>query len=266
MGPEAAVSELASSWGRGRGQVLSAPNIGVVEGKYQALTAFLVSRSEQSVELTFAELDRLVGLPASARKYPAWWANSRTAQPQARFWLDAGRRAVPDFNAGRVRFVIGAATVSSPHIATARHEWALIATGEVIHAEIRFEWLDAGDVSIDDGPKPVFPSLPARPGVYRFTLTSAEADLIGVYIGESDNLSRRMGNYRNPGPTQPTNQRLNAQICELITSGGAARVSASVEATVDGEVLDLAARPARLLAENAALVRAAQMGLPVANL
>ena len=91
-------------------------------------------------------------------------------------------------------------------------------------------------------------------------------DLLGLYIGESDNLSRRMGNYRNPGPTQPTNQRLNPRLRAVLIDGGEATVSAATAVTVDGETLDLALRPARLVAENVTLIRAAQQNLPVDNL
>lgn len=239
-------------------------------GKYVALTSLLSERSDPAVELTFVQLDRLVGgLPASARNYQAWWANARTAQPHARYWLDAGRRASPDFNAGRVRFTIGAETVGEPR--TKRYISSspaapLTATGDVVDANIRFEWLEGGTVVLDQSRRPVFPGVPTRPGVYRFTLTDADGVVVGVYVGESDNLARRMGNYRNPGPTQPTNQRLNTRFREVLGDGGGGAIALSVEVIVDGETLDLSGRPARLLAENAALVRAVQNGLPVENL
>lgn len=73
--------------------------------KYVPLTEYLRSRSEAVVEINFDELDELVGgMPASARRRSAWWANSRTAHEHARAWLDAERQASPRFNEGRVRF------------------------------------------------------------------------------------------------------------------------------------------------------------------
>lgn len=89
---------------------------------------------------------------------------------------------------------------------------------------------------------------------------------MSVYIGESDNLARRMGNYRNPGPTQPTNERLQARMLETLAGGGKASVSVALAATVDGATLDLTVRHARLLAENAALIRAGQQGHRAENL
>lgn len=236
--------------------------------RYEALTAFLAERSDPVVEMTFSELDRLVGgLPDSARKHPAWWSNSRSSQPQARFWLDAKRRATPDFNAGRVRFTFGAEAQSYRRdVVAGRKEAILTATDDVIAVEVRFAWLHAGAVTLDTLGKLTFIRLPSRPGVYRFTLVPDDAGLAGVYIGESDNLARRMGNYRNSGSTQPTNQRMHARMHEVLTAGGSVSVSVALEVTVDGETVDLGTRPARLFAENAALLRAIQLGQHVENL
>ncbi len=239
--------------------------------EYEALAKMLRGRSEPIVEVTFRELDQLVGgLPDSARKYAAWWANTYTAQPHSRHWLDAGRRAQPNFNGQRVKFEIGAASTPRTRDATSvksfEHAARLEPTRQVEEATVRFEWLNAGDIHLDRSGKPVFPGLPSRAGIYRFSLTDAEGSLVGVYIGESVNLARRMVSYRTPGPTQPTNQRLNTRMCELLASGGRTTLAVSLEATADGEPLDLTARPGRLLAENIGLVHAARRGDPVENL
>jgi len=66
--------------------------------RYDALTEHLLRASEPIVRLTFDELDSIVGgLPDSAKKYGAWWANNRSSQAHSRAWLDAGRRASLDF-------------------------------------------------------------------------------------------------------------------------------------------------------------------------
>lgn len=69
--------------------------------RYAQLTTRLASTQERQITLSFTELDAIVvgGLPDSAKKYGAWWANKASSQPHARFWLDAGRRASPDFKA-----------------------------------------------------------------------------------------------------------------------------------------------------------------------
>jgi hypothetical protein len=82
--------------------------------RYDALTEILKARDEPLVRLSFDDLDAIVGgLPPSARAYRAWWANNRASQPHAKAWLDAGRRATPDFGAGLAAFVL-ADTVPSP--------------------------------------------------------------------------------------------------------------------------------------------------------
>jgi hypothetical protein len=59
--------------------------------KYGALAA-MVERGPWPLTLAFSEIDDLVGgLPASARKYRAWWANDRS-HSQARAWLGCGRQ------------------------------------------------------------------------------------------------------------------------------------------------------------------------------
>ena len=66
--------------------------------RYAALTAKLLKHEEPQLTLSFDELDEIVGgLPDSAKKYGAWWANNAASQAHSRFWLDAGRRASPDF-------------------------------------------------------------------------------------------------------------------------------------------------------------------------
>jgi len=241
-----------------------------VASRYEALTAALKGRTEPVVTFTFGELDRLVGgLPPSARTHPAWWSNSRTSRPHSRFWLDAGRRARPDFNAERVTFELGAETAPAPRqkrFGPTRVPAQLEPTGDAETGTIRFEWLDAGTIDLDSSNKPVFDRLPSEPGVYRFSFTDADGRLVGVYVGESDNLARRMGHYRNPGPTQPTNQRIHARILQVLGAGGDAALAVATTASIDKDALDFTSRPARLLAENLALARAAQQQLPIENL
>lgn len=75
--------------------------------RYARLTTHLLASQEPRIILSFDELDAIVegGLPDSARKYGAWWANKASSQPHAKFWLDAGRRASPDFNAKQTVFI-----------------------------------------------------------------------------------------------------------------------------------------------------------------
>ncbi|MDK2799182.1 MAG: hypothetical protein PWQ70_801 [Clostridiales bacterium] len=59
-------------------------------GKYYLLEKYLDRQSAPEITLTFPEIERIIGepLPASAYKYPAWWANGGHIQADA--WLNAG--------------------------------------------------------------------------------------------------------------------------------------------------------------------------------
>ena len=61
--------------------------------KYQPLADYLRVQSQDSVTLTFAQIDALVGgLAPTARNHDAWWANSRTDDKHtwAHLWIAAG--------------------------------------------------------------------------------------------------------------------------------------------------------------------------------
>ena len=78
-----------------------------VASKYASLTEYLSNVTDRVVEISFDEIERIIpGLPASALRHQAWWANSRTSQNHARAWLDANRRAAPRFSEGYVRFTL----------------------------------------------------------------------------------------------------------------------------------------------------------------
>lgn len=64
-------------------------------GKYLPLAEYLARQEQHSISMDFSTIDQLVGgLPASARKHPAWWGNSQTEDSHtwAHLWLKAGWR------------------------------------------------------------------------------------------------------------------------------------------------------------------------------
>ena len=78
-------------------------------GKYKLLYQYLENRYANTVVLTFAQIEDLLGftLPDSARVHQEWWANkdpSGTLQPQARSWTLASRTATPNLQAQTVVF------------------------------------------------------------------------------------------------------------------------------------------------------------------
>jgi hypothetical protein len=79
----------------------------IAMSKYDPLLHHL-SGSRGPVELTFDDVEEVLGcvLPASARRYPAWWSNSGGTHVQAQAWMAAGYRTEDvDVAAGKVRFV-----------------------------------------------------------------------------------------------------------------------------------------------------------------
>ena len=106
-----------------------------------------------------------------------------------------------------------------------------------MHVTVEMDWEPQGAVQIV-AEKLLFPQVDEKPGIYRFTLRSAERQ--SVYIGEADRLRRRFAHYRNPGPSQATNQRMNAAIREIIRANGSVGVETAtqVRADIDGHSSD----------------------------
>ena len=59
--------------------------------KYQPLSRFLAALQATKWRATFDDLERVLGfpLPASARRWPAWWSNTRS-DSHVRAWTEAG--------------------------------------------------------------------------------------------------------------------------------------------------------------------------------
>jgi len=78
-------------------------------GKYKVLYAYLDNRYANTVVLTFAQIEDLLGftLPDSARVDQAWWANNGpddTPPPQSRSSTLASRTATPNLQTQTVVF------------------------------------------------------------------------------------------------------------------------------------------------------------------
>ena len=115
-------------------------------------------------------------------------------------------------------------------------------------------WVQVGDASLGTDGRIILPAPPVRPGVYRFRLLGPTPS---VYVGETDQLHRRFNGYRNPGPSQRTNIRLNQRIRFHLAAGEQVAVdvvtAAWVEVGAAREPLDLDRKSHRMLAEEAAL-------------
>ena len=80
-----------------------------VTAEYRSLHKYLDDRFADTVVLTFAEIEDLLGfaLPVVARLERDWWtsrAGDRTPSAQSRSWTQASRTAVPNLVAQTVVF------------------------------------------------------------------------------------------------------------------------------------------------------------------
>jgi hypothetical protein len=64
-------------------------------GKYEPLTKFLQAQHADRIEMTFAEIQKVIGtkLPSSAKLYRAWWSNNPSNSVMTAAWRDAGFRS-----------------------------------------------------------------------------------------------------------------------------------------------------------------------------
>lgn len=126
---------------------------------------------------------------------------------------------------------------------------------------VRFDWAAHGTVTLDDRGHLIVATLPAVPGIYRWTLTDRPGQARPeVYVGEGVSLARRIGDYRRPSKLA-TAGRLHRVFVEHLSGGGRLmlEIATVVEiVTAGGEValLPLARRTARHLAEHAAVALA----------
>jgi len=60
--------------------------------KYDPLHQTLLTKKNPIWRVHFDQIEKILGisLPASARKYPAWWSNDETSHSHSRAWLRAG--------------------------------------------------------------------------------------------------------------------------------------------------------------------------------
>ncbi|MGH2533815.1 MAG: GIY-YIG nuclease family protein [Thermomicrobiales bacterium] len=132
---------------------------------------------------------------------------------------------------------------------------------------IEFEWEELGKVSLSQLGKLVIPQVPVGPGVYRFRIPTESA--VEVYVGQTNNLRRRMRNYAGTHRGQ-TASRIRKVLLDHLAEGRQVQHSIARHARVeiDGEAVDASVDPehVRLLVENAALALARRVGEKAHNL
>ena len=231
--------------------------------KYEPLHAYLAGLDDDRWRASFADVETILGfpLPDSARTHAAWWSNSKQSSAAAWVWLDQGWRTEKlDLVAGRVTFWRGGVAPTAPNrlVEPTPPTANSLETIEHVDLSLCLDWLALGAVTLDDGGRLEFPTAARLPAIYRFTIRHPGGKE-ARYVGEAVDLARRFGNYRNPGPTQPTSLRINAKLKEALAAGAEISVAAVVgDAWIDsGEmriVADLHSKVVRCLLENAAII------------
>ena len=232
--------------------------------KYEPLSRHLRGLDNIIWRANFIDIERIIGfpLPRSAREYPAWWANDVREGRQSSAWLNEGwRTGELDLGAERIVFrrVENQAVPNAPEI-TAPSTCQTVEAPAADLLEIRLEmaWRPLGRIRLDQQGKLTFPATDKIPAIYRFALTLASVQQ--QYIGETENLARRLQHYRTPGPSQQTNIRIN----EVFQAALAAQAhidifiitanDAWIESNGERRPADLSSKAVRRLLENAAII------------
>jgi len=229
-------------------------------GKYDPLKRFLLAKHEDSWRASFAEIEVVLGftLPPSAQKYPAWWSNN-PGNVATNAWLDADWRTegvdVPGKKVTFIRISSSAEHSANPKTAAdddLPFEWD---KPEELKCALELVWTPIGRVSLDNNDRLILPVVPKIPGLYRFRIGEHSG---AVYVGETDNLRRRFGNYRNPGPSQQTSLRINRSLREGLKSNAEIGVAVVTEtAWLSNDIgrapVDLSIKSVRRMFENFAM-------------
>ena len=209
--------------------------------KYVALKNHLMGLDVSHWRASFKEIEQVLGcpLPTSARRYQAWWANNENKGRHCEAWLAADWFTSDlDLAGEKVTFsrqskgrdkklpegikVLGrpprkVKKIQETHATTMLPEQ---------NFSLAYNWHKIGFLSTE-GDKLIFPKVPPKPGLYQFILKGAGRRR--NYIGETSNISRRLHNYRSPGPSQVTNLRLNRILTDHLLHGGNVEVQIIVD-------------------------------------
>lgn len=150
--------------------------------------------------------------------------------------------------------------VSGQRTATARVKFDsdTLPVLESLDVRVVFDWMRAGQITLDGAGLPKFPPLPRLPGLYRYDFGLDENAVRTLYIGESVELARRASNYRNAKTDrsrQRTSRRIHKEIVQHLQAGRSIDFAIATRVQLgDGRATDLRLKSARRLAENAAVL------------
>lgn len=108
------------------------------------------------------------------------------------------------------------------------------------------------------------------PAIYRWVSRRLDGTVESVYVGETDNLGRRIYGYLNPGPSQQTNLHMNAELKELVAGDHVitlerVRFESIRLGGVEIPTTSLADKHVRVMLEHALLLAAQAQGISTRN-
>lgn len=250
--------------------------------KYEKLGEFLDRQSDPSVRLSFDQIEKILEakLPKSAHDYDVWWSNSLVEGRHNEEWLKRGWQTTEvNRKAGTIRFIrTGAKKATAPRLAPVSPKIETpVDTGSLANAPVLpfndvildCEWKFLGKVSIDGTGSLVFPAGGSGPGVYRIRIQGDGKNKI--YVGESQDLSRRFRNYRMGPEGQRTSRRIHLLLKDVLDRGEGVEVdvvAGNSMLVVNGSMMpaDFNSKAVRCLYENAAIVALGQSDIEIVNL
>lgn len=239
--------------------------------KYDPLSRHIAKLAGDEWRARFSDIENVLGfkLPASARRYPAWWENDSKGHPHAGAWLKNGWKTTEVDLAGE-RLIFRRERSSRVRELRSKISRMVDKGGSKNEAPwpwdqpqellgtLSLRWQPLGRATLDDQQRLSFPTVPAGPGLYRFTVRRPSGEQ--RYIGESQDLHRRFHhNYRNPAPRQQTSWRINRAFVEALAAGAQISIAIATEAlalSVNGEptAIDLSSKALRRMFEHFAQV------------
>lgn len=248
--------------------------------KYAALGDYLDAQTDNEIDLSFEQIEEILRgcLPESASIYDAWWSNSPVAGRHNDVWLSRGwETAGLNRNARTVRF----ARSPSPRTKTANPkpraltvpppsspplEAAPVAASN--NVMLSFEWKVLGEITLDIEGGLLFPAVTLGAGLYRIRIVLDGRSRF--YVGESQSLRRRFGNYRAGPPGQKTSYRIHHLLKDALAEGAQIAVDIVIDGvalTINGAGIspNLADKATRRMIEHAAIVATGGTDVELAN-
>jgi len=216
--------------------------------KYEPLRLYLenIESTINEKNISFQAIEKVLGfnLPKSAHEYRAWWSNpkSKKDHPYAQSWLAAGWLVNKvNQNDKWVRFRrIGSHIIENKIPLTSKNSLSSILQKNISgESSRRIQTADTVQFLLELGFEEVGEWLIEEDSL-QFSLTRHrnEQNILYAfvvqgevkYIGKSNlTLSRRMNGYKQPGPTQNTNIRINSRIKDLLHKNISVQILAFVE-------------------------------------